>query len=227
MHIGRIIRTGADLALDAASDYAIAEGEKKLRELGEHGRENLVISAALNGAMLTSTAVTAFFIYSLYGAGLFAAALINYVILGRALLNFVRLVRTVLIPYRRLIIYVLPVFWSGRQKYKSFNSTIQEAIRAAVRFYYNDKVPETAQTIHDFASAFGLVKNRAELEDKAATDFYPLVCRFLRVALVYNVLLFGICYGALVFIIKRFMFNAMLGMRLWDLFAYPFTFFFK
>jgi hypothetical protein len=223
--VGRIIRAGTDLALATASDYAIAEGEEKLKEFCEKSRKDLVVSASLNGVMLLFAVLSVIFLQRRNGIGILAAALVNYVILGRALFNAARFLRTILIPYRRLIAFTLPVFFNGLAVLKSLKLAIQVSIVAVFDYFYKDKVPPTLKIAHEISSAFGLIKNREEIKNKAADDFYPLVCRFFRVVLLYNVLLFTVCYGAVVFIVKRFMFNAMLGMGFLDLFIYPFAFF--
>jgi hypothetical protein len=224
LHIGRIIRTGTDLALDAASDYAIAEGEEKLRELSEHARENLVVSAVLNGVMLLCAVFSVIFLRHGNGLGILAAALANYVILGRALFSIVRFFRTVLVPYHRLIVFALPVFFNGLRTLKSLKLAIQVTIVAVVDYFYDDKVPSAFKIVHRIASDFGLIKNRDEIKNMAVTDFYPLVCRFFRVVLLYNVLLFTVCYGLLIFVVKHFIIGTMLNMSFVDLYAYPFVY---
>jgi large-conductance mechanosensitive channel len=190
------------LVTDTASDFVIYAGEQKLRKIFENSRKNLIISIVLNGDMFIWAALTAFFRHSIKDAGVFIAALINYVILGRVIFNILRFIRTLWQPYHTLITYLLPVFWAGLKKLKSLQGAIKDTIRAALRYLYKDKMPETVRKIISFSSAFNLIKNWIEIEDKAAADFYPLVCRFLRVALLYNILLFTVCYGLLIFVVK-------------------------
>jgi len=218
-----LTRTISNTLLDTAANVVIAAGEAKLQETCARSRKNLAISAVLNGAMLLCAALVAFFMPELKVWGLLAAALISYVILGRAVLTLVRFVRTTVLSYKELIILLIPVFLTELRKHKSFEGAIKETIRVAVRQYIA-KVPEIAQKIHSVGSLLGAFPNLAEIENKAAEDFYPLVCRFLRVALVYNVMLFMVCYGVLVFIAKHFIFGTMLGMSFFHLYAYPFVY---
>jgi uncharacterized membrane protein YkvA (DUF1232 family) len=227
MQVKTAVRLAADAALDAASAYARQKGRESLAKLNANAYRNLAISAALDGVMLLCAVLSVIFPRQRNGIGIPAAALVNYVILGRALFNITRFFRTVLVPYRGLVAFVLPVFFNALAALKSFKPAIQVSIVAVFDYFYQNKVPSAFKIAHEISSAFGLIKNRDEIKDKAVNDFYPLVYRFLRVVLLYNVLLFTVCYGAVVFIVKRFLFSAMLGMGLLDLFVYPFTFFFK
>jgi nucleoside diphosphate kinase len=213
-----VTHTAADILLDAVAGEVRKQGEERLKKFYEKSRKNLIISAILNGSMLLCLVFIVLFARELKDWGILAAALINYIIMGRAVFNIMRFIRTVM-PYRKLIGNILP----GLRGSENFRSAIKNSIRSVIRFYITG-APEIAQKIYNIGSAMDAFPKLNEIEDKAAEDFYPLVCRFLRVALLYNVLLFGICYGAFVFIIKRFMFNAMLGIDFLDLFAYPFVF---
>jgi hypothetical protein len=221
---GEVTHSATDILLDALAGEIKKKGEEKLKEFYSKSRKNLIVSAILNGAMLLCAALTAVFLRGAKEFGLLAAAFINYIILGRAVFNITRFIRAVIIPYRPLIVKLLPVFWAALGKTKSFKAAVQDAIRAAVRFLYNDKVPEEARIAHGVGSSLGLVKSLAEIENKAAYDFYPLVCRFLRAALLYNALLFTVCYGILVFVVKYFVIGTMLNMAFIDLFIFPFLY---
>jgi hypothetical protein len=214
-------RTAADMLLDAAAGELTKQGEKKLEEFRVRSRKNFIVSAILNGSMLVCLAFVAFFVRELKDWGILAVAFINYIILGRAVFNITCFIRT-LMPYRELAGTILPVLRNSA----NIQGALKNSIRSVVRFYIT-RAPEIAQKIYNIGSAIDAFPRLNEIEDKAVTDFYPLVCRFLRVTLIYNVLLFGVCYGAFVFIIKRFVFNAVLGMDLFDLSVYPFAFFFK
>jgi hypothetical protein len=168
--------------------------------------------------MLLCLVFVAFFIRELKDWGIFAAALINYIILGRAVFNITRFIRT-LMPYRELVGNILPVLCGSA----NFRNAIKDSIRFVIRFYIT-KAPEIAQKIYSLGSVIDAFPKLNEIEDKAVNDFYPLVCRFLRVVLLYNVLLFTVCYGLLIFIVKHFAIGTMLNMSFVDLYAYPFVY---
>jgi uncharacterized membrane protein YkvA (DUF1232 family) len=218
------IKTITDAVLAAASAYARQKAMESLTELNARAYKNLGISAALNGVMLLCAVLSVVFLRQRGGIVILAAALVNYVILGRALFLIIRFFCTVLIPYRRLIGFALPVFFDGLVMLKSLKLAIQVTIFAVVDYFYKDKVPPAFQIVHEIASAFGLIKNREEINDMAVTDFYPLVCRFLRVVLLYNVLLFTVCYGLLIFLVKHLVIGTMLNMNFIDFFVYPFVY---
>jgi hypothetical protein len=218
-----VTHTASEMLLDAAAVVIIKKGEEELKKTCARSRRNLVISAILNGVMLLAAVLIAFFLRELETWGILAIALINYVILGRAVFNILRFTRTIILPYRELIMLLIPAFPGELRKRKSFEGAVKETIRAAVR-YYVAKAPEIAQKIHGAGSILGAFPSLGEIENKAAADFYPLVCRLLRVILLYNILLFTFCYGLLVFIVKRFIIGTMLGMSFIGLYTYPFVF---
>lgn len=220
----KTIKRATDAALAAASAYARRKGREFLAEFNVRAYRNFIISAALNGVMLLCAVLSVIFLRQRNGIGILAAAFVNYVILGRALFNIARFFCTVLVPYHRLIAFALPVFFNGLGMLKSLKLAIQVTIVAVVDYFYDDKVPSALKIVHQIASDFGLIKNRDEIKDMAVTDFYPLVCRFLRVALVYNVLLFTVCYGLLLFVVKHFVIGTMLNMSFADFFVYPFVY---
>jgi uncharacterized membrane protein YkvA (DUF1232 family) len=220
----KAVKAFTDAALEAASAYVRQKGMESLTELNSRAYKNLGISAFLNTVMLLCAVFSVVFLRQRSGIVILAAALVNYVILGRALFNFARFFRTVLIPYHRLIAFALPVFFNSLGMLKSFKLAIQVTIVAVVDYFYKDKIPPVFQIVHEIASAFGLIKNRDEINDMAVTDLYPLVCRFLRVILLYNVLLFTVCYGLLVFVVKHFVIGTMLNMSFIDFFIYPFVY---
>jgi hypothetical protein len=214
----KVTRTAADILLDAVAGEVRKQGEEKLREFCEGSRKNFLVSAILNGSMLLCLVFVALFVRGLKEWGILAAALINYVILGRAVFNITRFIRT-LMPYRELVGHILPVLRGSA----NFQSAIKDSIRSVVRFYIT-RAPEIAQKIYSIGSVIEAFPKLNEIEDKAAEDFYPLVCRFLQVVLLYNVLLFTVCYGLLVFIAKFFIIGNMLNMTFVDLFIYPFVY---
>jgi uncharacterized membrane protein YkvA (DUF1232 family) len=218
------IRLATDAAFNAASAYAQRKGAESLAELNARARKNFAVSAVLNGVMLLCAVLSVIFLRQRNGIGILAAALVNYVILGRALFSIAKFFRIILIPYRKLIAFVLPVFFNGLAVLKSLKLAIQVSIVAVFDYFYKDKVPPALKIVYEIASAFGLIKNRDEIEDMTVTDFYPLVCRFLRVILFYNVLLFTVCYGLLIFVVKHFVIGTMLDMSFVDLYAYPFLY---
>jgi hypothetical protein len=223
LRIFSLTRTISNTLLDTVTNVVIAAGEKKLRETYTRSRRNLIISAILNGVMLLVAVLAMFFLRDLKTWGTLAAALINYVILGRAVFSILRFIRTIVLPYRELIVLLIPVFLGELRKRRPFEGAIKETIRAAVR-YYVAKAPGIAQKIHSVGSILGAFPSLSEIENKAAADFYPIVCRFLRVVLLYNILLFTFCYGLLVFIVKRFIIGTMLGMSFIGLYTYPFMY---
>jgi hypothetical protein len=210
--------TAADILLDAVTGEIRKQGEEKLRGFCERSRKNLLVSAILNGSMLFCLVFVAFFVRKLKEWGILAAALINYVILGRAVFNITRFIRTFM-PYRELVGNILPVLRGSA----NFQSAIKDSIRSVVRFYIT-RAPEIAQKIYAIGSVIDAFPKLNEIEDKAAEDFYPLVCRFLRVVLLYNILLFTVCYGLLIFVVKHFIIITMLNMNFVDLYAYPFVY---
>jgi hypothetical protein len=210
-----VTRTAADILLDAVAGELRKQGEEKLKEFGEKSWKDFTVSAILNGSMLLCLVFVAFFVRELKDWGILAAAFINYIILGRAVFNITRFIRT-LMPYRELAGSILPVLRSS----VNFQSALKDSIRSVVRFYII-KTPEIAQKIYAIGSAIDAFPKLNEIEDKAAEDFYPLVCRFLRVVLLYNVLLFTVCYGLLIFVVKYFIIGTMLNMSFVDLYAYP------
>jgi uncharacterized membrane protein YkvA (DUF1232 family) len=222
-HVKSIIRSATDAALDAASAYARRKGVESLVELNAKAYKNLIVSAALNGTMLLCAVLSVIFLHQ-RGIGILIAALVNYFLLGRALFNVVRFFRAILVPYRRLIAFALPVFFNGLRMLKSLKLAIQVSIVAVVDYFYEDKVPSALKIVYKITSDFGLIKNRDEINDMAANDFYPLLLRFLRMVLLYNVLLFTVCYGLLIFIAKFFIMGTMLGMSFVDLYLYPFVY---
>jgi len=218
-----IPRKAADALLDAAATEIIKKAEEKLDELNRNTKKNLVVSAALNLSMLLCAALTAILMPELKSWGLLIAALVNYVILARAVFSVIRFIRTVLLPHKDLIALLLPVFWESLRELRSFEIAIKTTIRAAVR-HYIEKAPPIAKMIHGVGSILGVFPNLSEIENKAAQDFYPLVCRYLRAVLLYNVLLFTICYGVLVFILKCFVLTGIFKYGIFDLYIYPFRY---
>ncbi|MDR1985994.1 MAG: DUF1232 domain-containing protein [Treponema sp.] len=206
-----IIRTITDAAFSAASAFAL---KKFLAGLNAKAYKNFIISAALNVSMLLCLVFVVVFMRELKDWGILAAALINYIMLGRALFNAARFFRTVLVPHHRIIAIALPVFFSRLVLLKSLRRAIQDTIVAV----YEEKLPSVFKIGHQIASKFGLIKNR----DEMITNLYPLVCRFLSVV-IYNVLLFTVCYGLLISIVKRFVIGTMLNMSLSfvDFIVYP------
>jgi hypothetical protein len=213
-----VTRTASDILLDAAAGEVKRQGEKKLNEFYESSRKNLIVSASLNGSMLLCLLIVVFFVRELKGWGILVAALINYSILGRAAFNTTRFIRT-LMPYRELAGHILPVLRGSR----NIQIAVKGSIRSVIRFYIT-KAPEIAQKIYAAGSVIGAFPNLKEIEDKAVEDFYPLVCRFLRVAFLYNVLLFTVCYGLLIFAVKHFIIGITLNMSFVDFFVYPFVY---
>jgi uncharacterized membrane protein YkvA (DUF1232 family) len=218
------IRYITDASLDVASAHIRRKGEESLAKLNARAYKDFIISAALNGVMLLCAVLSMIFLRRRNGIGILVTALINYVILGRALFSVVRFFYTILIPYHRLISFVLPVFFNGLGILNSFKLAIQVTIVAVVDCFYHEKIPPAFKIVHQIASDFALIKNRDEIKDMAAADFYPLVCRFLRVVFVYNVLLFTVCYGLLIFVVKRFVIETMLNINFVDLYTYPFVY---
>jgi hypothetical protein len=213
-----VTRTAADMLLDAAAGEVKKQGEEKLKEFYEKSRKNLIVSAVLNGSMLLCLVFVVFFARELNDWGILAASFINYIILGRAVFNITNFIRT-LMPYRELAGNILPVLRGSA----NIQRALKDAIRSVVRFYIT-KAPEIAQKIYGAGSAIGAFPKLSEIEDRAADDFYPLVCRFLRVALIYNALLFGICYGLLIFVVKHFIIGTMINMSFVDFFVFPFVY---
>jgi len=221
-----IIRFVTDTALDAAASYGLDKGEETLARINARSQKNLAVSAALNGALLVCAALSAVFMRELNGAGFLAAAIINYALLGRALFSLLRFCHTVLIPYKKIITFSLMVFMDNFKTTKSIPLSIQETILFVTDYYYEDKVPSILKTAHLITADYGFVKTRGEIKNAVVDKFYPLVCRFLRTVLLYNVLLFMVCYGFLIFLLKRFVIGAALGMSMFDLYVYPFRFFY-
>jgi hypothetical protein len=213
-----VTRTAADILLDAVAGEVKKQGERKLNEFYERSRKNFIVSASLNGSMLLCLALVAFFVWELKGWGILAAALINYIILGRVAFNVTRFIRT-LMPYRELAGHILPVF----RRSANIQIALKDSIRSVVRFYIT-KAPEIAQKIYAAGSVIGAFPKLNEIEDKAVEDFYPLVCRFLHMALLYNVLLFTVCYGILIFVAKYFIIGTTLNISFVDFFVYPFVY---
>jgi hypothetical protein len=211
-----VTRTAADILLDAAAGEVKRQGERKLKEFYERSRKNFIVSASLNGSLLLCLALVAFFVRELKGWGILAAALINYSILGRAVFNTTRFIRT-LMPYRELAGHILPVLRGSA----NIQGAVKDSIRSVIRFYIT-KAPEIAHKLYAAGSVMGACPKLNEIEDKAVEDFYPLVCRFLRMALLYNVLLFTVCYGILIFVAKYFIIGTALNMSFVDFFVYPF-----
>jgi hypothetical protein len=212
-----VTRTASDMLLDAVAGEVRKQGEEKLKEFHEKSRKSFIVSAILNGSMLLCLVLIAFFMRELKDWGIFAAALINYIILGRAVFNITRFIRTFM-PCRELIGNILPVLCDSA----NFQSAIKNSIRSVIRFYIV-RAPEIAQKIHSIGSVLGAFPKLTEIENKASNDFYPLICRFLREILLYNVLLFTVCYGLLIFIAKFFIISAILNMSFVDLYIYPFV----
>ncbi|MDR1388478.1 MAG: hypothetical protein LBJ31_00680 [Treponema sp.] len=219
-----MIRLLTDTAIDITCGGIHSSGEKALITINAKAQRSLAVSAVLNGIMLFCAAISAIFLRELKGAGILLAALINYAVLARALFSFLRFCRTILIPYRKIISFSLLVFLGSLRTTKSVKFSIQDTILFVIDYFYEDKVPSLLKAAHRIASDAGFIKNRDEIKDMAVTRFYPLICRFLRVVLLYNILLFSFCYGLLVFIAKRFVIGTMLSMNFVDLYAYPFVY---
>jgi hypothetical protein len=112
-----VTHTAADILLDAVDGEVRKQGEERLKNFYEKSRENLIISAILNGSMLLCLVFIVFFARELKDWGILAAALINYIIMGRAFFNIMRFIRTVM-PYRKLIGNILPVL-RGSENFRS------------------------------------------------------------------------------------------------------------
>jgi hypothetical protein len=218
-----VIRGFTDAALDAASAYGQSVGKQALQKICVNGRKNLAVSAILNSAMLALALCAAVFLREFQTWPLLCAALINYVILGRAVFSLFRLAKTVLIPYWTVIKLVVPAVCGALRKTRSVQTALKTGICSAFNYYYDAKIPGPGRFAHKAGSLFGLVQTREELAQKTVSDFYPLVCRFLRVVLIYNVLLFTVCYGILIFIVKFFVLSRLLDVSMLDLYLYPFT----
>jgi hypothetical protein len=218
----KVTRAVTDNLLDTAVSVLIQKGGEKLQEFYEKSRKNFIVSLVLNGSMLVCLSLAIFFLHELLRLSLLAAALINYVVLGRALFNAALFVRAAVLPYRELIVFLFPGFIGALRKPRSLEGAIKETTREAVR-YYVAKAPEIAQKIHSVGSILGAFPNLAEIENKAANDFYPFICRFLK-AVFFNILLFTVCYGLLIIIVKMFIIRGMLNMNFIDLYVYPFVF---
>jgi uncharacterized membrane protein YkvA (DUF1232 family) len=223
----RAVRLSTDYAIDDLSAKALRKGREELEKINGQARKRFIISAALDGTMLLCALFAAFLMPEIKNAGIFAASIINYVILIRAFCNIARFFLTVIIPHHSLIGFVFPVFAAAIYEFKSLTVAIKASIVAVTRYYYYDydrrnKIPNALRIVHEIAADFGLVKSVDEIEDYAADVFYPLVYRFLR-AILFNILLFTVCYGVFIFIVKYFMFRQTLGMSLWRLWIYPLT----
>jgi hypothetical protein len=218
----KFVRALTDSAIDAASDYGKFAGEKTLRKIIDRGRKNFRLSVILNAIMLVIATGVAFFIVDLRATGIIIVALINYVICGRAIINVIRFLRTVVIPYWKVIKKAATEFFAAFWRSRSFEIAMKAAIRVTFSHYYNDKLSGKVQTVHRLASLFGFTKNQAEIENKVADDFYPLACRFVIEILLYNIFLFTACYGFFIFILKTFIFSTVLKISIWQIWVLPF-----
>jgi len=82
----------------------------------------------MNGAALLCAALSAAFMRDLNGAGVLAAALINYALLARALCGALWFYRAVFIPYRQIIAFSLVVFLDKFKATTSIALSIRETI---------------------------------------------------------------------------------------------------
>ncbi|GHV79257.1 hypothetical protein AGMMS49944_10480 [Spirochaetia bacterium] len=218
----KFLRSLTDTAIDIASKAGQSYAETELEKLCRISRKRNIVTAALNTVTLILLVLSAVFTGQLQGKTLFILSALNLILLARAALNLSRFLFTVVKPYYKVISVSLPCFFRSLVKQRSPEQAIKTTIKTVCRFYYTDKVPGLAQTAHKFASLFDLVQSPAEIEDKAARDFYPLVKKYIIQGMMLNIALFVVCYGIFIVITKQIIFQLALHMTVWKVLFYVF-----
>jgi hypothetical protein len=131
--------------------------------------------------------------------------------------------RTVL-PHWAVIRVAVPRFVTGVVQLRSWRAGRVGMIRAVYRYAYREKLPKPVKTLHPLATALGLVKSSGDIEDQVIRDFYPLVKSYMTEALLFNMALYGLGYGAFLFIVKNTVFVKMLHLTLGEVLFYPLKF---
>lgn len=218
----KFFRSLTDTAIDIASKAGQYYAKTELEKLCQISRKRTIVTAALNTATLVLLVLSAVFTGQLQGKTLFILSALNLILLARAVLNLSRFLLTVVKPYYKVISFSLPCFFSSLAKQRTLEAAIKTTIKTVCRLYYTDKVPELAQTAHKLASLFDLVQSPAEIEDKVARDFYPLIKKYIIQGLFLNIVLFAVCYGLFIIITKQIISQLALHMTVWEVLFYVF-----
>jgi amino acid transporter len=201
----KTIRETTDVAIEAALKAAVANAEEFLVKLRAKTRKNNIITILTDALMITVLAAL-YFLHLSTVINLAAVIAVNLVILGRLAWRVINFILITYKPNKELIKEALPQALQSAKQEHSLEAGIRSAIRAAFRYYYRTKIPQFARNvILPVTEMTGILKPIETIENDAVEKFYPLMRSYVFEAFVYNFVLFGVCYGAVIALIRQFL----------------------
>jgi hypothetical protein len=209
-NIAKPVRAITDVVIETTLKAAVASAEEFLVKLRGETRKNNIITILTDALMITVLGA----LYLLHVStvlNLAAVIVVNLVIPGRLAWRIINFVHTVYKPHKALIHEALPKALQSIKQEHSLQAGIKSAIRAVFRYYYRAKIPQFARdVILPVTEMTGVLKSVKTIENDTVEKFYPLIRSYIFEAFVYNFVLFGVCYGAVIALIRQFLVSSLI-----------------
>jgi hypothetical protein len=134
---------------------------------------------------------------------------VNLVVLGRLILKIIDFMQNVYKPYSDIIQHALPAAFDGLKK-RSLSAAIKNAICSVFDFLYETKIPNQVKAGINIAGLTGVLKPINEIRNDISTEFYPIIKKYIMELFLFNFLIFGVCYGIIIFFTRQFFLSNLL-----------------
>jgi hypothetical protein len=207
------IITGGKTALEKARKFideelkkAIEAGKEKahtiIADLRKRTQKNIRNTILLDAAMIALMAAM-YFLKLPRVINIVGIAAVNLVVLGRIILKIIDFIKKVYTPHSDIIQHALPAALEGIKKL-SLSTAIKNAIASVLDWFYERKTSELVKTVIILANFTGILKPNEELKNEISTEFCPIIKKYVIELFVFNFLIFGVCYGVIIFFIRQF-----------------------
>jgi hypothetical protein len=216
------IKQGTDLAIKMLlEEFVPKRAKEKLAELYAVYRRNTWISVSVNAALI-AVVMAAHLFFSVTAPVVLFVSLVSVALMAWACVRLVRSVRLLYTLLRWEHFDVLPPAVKEAATKRSLSAGIRTAYRGFYEKMINKKTKGWGGIIHDTAAGLGFVSSRTKIEEavlETYRELKPVVVRLFA----YRVIALTVFYGAFLFVLRPFVFSAVLDMRLWQIPLYPFT----
>jgi hypothetical protein len=202
------VRNITDSLLENAIEFGKQKTFTTIESLRKRTQKNIRNTILLDAAMIALLTALYFLQFPkvLNIAGIVA---VNLVVLGRLIWKIIDFIKNVYKPYSDIIQHALPAALAGIKK-RSLSTAIKNAIGAVFDFLYETKIPHLVKAGINIAGLTGVLKPVSEIRNDISTEFYPIIKKYIIELFVFNFLIFGVCYGIIIFFVRRFFLSNLL-----------------
>jgi|GEM_PF-2764589 len=198
-------------------EEALDETKNSIENCYTSYRQNVIISASLNIAIVLLIVISYFF-FSVNNIIIVIISVMSLLLIARFLYLTIRNIIKIMPHLHKIKIFINDVFL-----HKSISIAVKERIIIEFWNIYYDNTNKAGRFAHSVASKLRLVKSAENILEEVLDEFNHMIKYFLIKNIIYRATILSACYIIVAFILKPIVFSYIMHTNILNALVYPFT----